>query len=204
MAGGTAQRFQSLEERHDVQPADAVGRPEQPGLAGQQQHLQQVGRLGGAADDVGLDRLGALLLQHGRDGAERLHHLARLRRERQVGGDQRPRLLKLARPGSRSARWATASCSAARRRPRRGFRPAPGRAGCCAARMSSVSRCMPKTSTSRIRSWTRPAAAAVGADPAAGRRRSRSGRRAVPAGPCRRRAAAAASSAIQRGSRLWR
>ena len=45
-----------------------------------------------AADDAILHRFRALLLQLGGEGAKRLDHLARCRRERQVRRDQGPRL----------------------------------------------------------------------------------------------------------------
>ena len=67
----------------------------QPRVARQQQHFQQVGRLGRAADNVRLDRLAALLFENGRDRAKCLHDLARLRRERQMDRDQRPILRQL-------------------------------------------------------------------------------------------------------------
>ena len=53
-----------------------------------------MGRFGGATDDVGFHRLRALLFQNGSQSSKRLHHLARLRRKRQVRGNQRPRLLE--------------------------------------------------------------------------------------------------------------
>ena len=52
-------------------------------------------RLGRAADDVGFDRLGALLFENRRDRAECLHHLARLGREGQMRRQQRPILRQL-------------------------------------------------------------------------------------------------------------
>ena len=81
-----AQRLHHFKEGHEMKQADALLRPKQPRLPSQQQYLQQVRRLGRPADDVGVDGLGTLLLKHRRDGAERLHHLPRVRRKGQVGG----------------------------------------------------------------------------------------------------------------------
>ncbi len=83
------QRFKGLEQRDDIQQADPLLGPEQPGLAGQEQDFQQMRRLGGRADDVRAERRGALLFEDGRSGSKRLDDLIGFRRKAQMRRDQR-------------------------------------------------------------------------------------------------------------------
>ena len=160
MAGASRSGSQGLEQRDDVDPADPVAGPEQPGLARQQQDLQQVGRLGRRADDV---------------RAQRPRGTAARGSPRWSGTSGPPRRSRARRPGgSGSAAGSTrARAPAARSRSSgessryAGQTPAqrkisssawPCRSLCC--RRSSVSMWTPKTSTSRIMSRTAPTAAA--------------------------------------------
>ena len=94
---GALERLQRLEQRYDVEPAHPLVRPEQPRLAGQEQHFQHVGRLGRPAGDIRVQRfLGRLPLQDGGDGAERLDDLVRLGGIVEVGRYERPRRGQLA------------------------------------------------------------------------------------------------------------
>ena len=170
IAGAVAERLEGLEQRDDVEPADPLLGPEQPRLARQDQHFQQVGRLGGRADDVRAQRLGALLLQDRRGGAERLDDLVRLGRVTAGGPGSAG--------GSSSSSRDQALEALVGREAERSRRQTPAasedlvdRLAVCRAlcwRRSIVSRWTPKTSTSRIMSWIAPAAAAC----APARRRS--------------------------------
>ncbi len=66
-----------------------------PGLAGQQEDFEEVGRVGGRADDVLIDRLGALPFEDRGDGPEGPDHLGRLGRVVEVRRDQRAGRLQL-------------------------------------------------------------------------------------------------------------
>ena len=96
--GRLLERVLGLEQRDDPQPRALAARLGQPALLHQQQHLEQVGRLLGAGDDVGLDGAGVAAAEQLAERAERADDLLRLGRQpAQIRRDQRPPLRDLAR-----------------------------------------------------------------------------------------------------------
>ena len=102
--GRRLERVLGLEQRHDPQPRALAARLGQPALLHQQQHLEQVGGLLGAGDDVGLDRAarGGRAAARRACGTSRRPPASRLK-PAQVRRDQRP---ALRRSRARAARCA--------------------------------------------------------------------------------------------------